>query len=156
MRVVVMTVGLLLVALRAGRVLAAQPSAPAQIRTQIRAVVAASGATVKTLTVDLRSKRLRLVVVAHDPARYLKHRYERVVEAIFPRLERRVFRFTFLVIIDPRSRRQVFRFSDVPDTRSGIVTSWRIDPRLLDSARAVLLPDYEVDPDQSAPPCPAH
>jgi hypothetical protein len=45
---------------------------------------------------------------------------------------------------------------DVPNIGYGYVTSWRIDPSLLDCARALELPDYEVDPDQSAPACPTH
>jgi len=44
-------------------------------------------------------------------AAYLDHRYERVVEAVFPRYERRTFRFTRLGILGSRSR-LVFWFTD--------------------------------------------
>jgi hypothetical protein len=146
----------LLLMLGVQSVLAGTPR-PAQIARQIRATVKASRATVTFLTVDLRGKRLRLVVAVPDPPAYLKHRYERVVEALFPALERRIFKITRLGVIDSRSGRQVFLFTDERHVGlgGGWETAWHIDPRLLDCARALMLPDYEVDPDQSAPACPA-
>jgi hypothetical protein len=133
---------------------ALSPNAP-EIAAQLRAQVKASRAHTKLLTVDVRRKRLRLVVSVADPSAYLEHRYERIVEAVYPRLERRVFRFTRLDVVDSRSRREVFSFTDAPGISGGWVTAWHIEPKLLDCARELMLPDYEVDPDQSAPACPA-
>jgi len=147
--------GVVLLAVASQTALAFSTLRPAQIAREIRSSVKSSRATVKLLSVDVREKRLRLVVAVPDPPAYLKHRFEHVVETLFPRYERQVFKLTRLGVIDSRSGRQLFSFTDKPGISGGWETAWHVDARLLDCARALMLPDYEVDPDQSAPPCPA-
>lgn len=83
------------------------------IEALIRARVKFSRAGLERLVVDVGGRRLLLVVGVRDAAAYLKHRYEGVVETIFPRFERRLFKATVLGVVDARTGRTVFQFTDV-------------------------------------------
>jgi hypothetical protein len=153
----------LLAATIAGAVLAGIPTVAdarlptgVQVRVQLRAAVRASRAHLKVLVVDTRAKKLRIDVSVSDPAAYLKHRYARVVEVVYPRLVAR-FAYIYLKVFDAGSGRAVLTYSDTPGfgVGAGRQQAWHIDWRLVDCARNLPLDDIEIDPDHAAPSCPA-
>jgi hypothetical protein len=111
---------------------------------------------VRTLSVDTRGKKLRLTVSVRDPAAFLRHRYARVVGAIYPGLASR-FAYIYLKVVDRRSGWVVLSYSDVPGFGAGATRqqTWRIPWGLLDCARNLPLDDIEIDPERAAPLCPA-
>lgn len=145
--------GLIVAAMVGSASLAATGSPP--VRTQLVSAVRSSRAHLRLLIVDRRASKLRLDVAVRDPAAYLKHRYARVVETIYPRLVSR-FRSISLHVFDAASDRAVLSYSDVVTAPGGGRSqAWHIAWRYLDCARNLPLDDIEIDPDHAAPPCPA-
>jgi hypothetical protein len=133
----------------------ASPSS-AQIKRELVGAVHSSHARVKNISVDTRTRKLRLDVSVGDPAAYLKHRYAKVVKVVYPHLVNR-FAYIYLKVFDWRSGQAVLTYSDVPGVGPGAgrQQAWRILPKYLDCARNLPLDDIEIDPDHSAVPCPA-
>jgi hypothetical protein len=120
---------------------------------RLKAAVRRSRAEIRVLT--LRQQKLRLDVVARDPAAYLEHRYGPVIEVVNNRhikLDR-----IFLQVVDGRSRRVVFSLVAEAPALNGTtswITSWKVYPPLLDCARTLPL-GLEIDIERQAPACPA-
>lgn len=125
-------------------------------RARVLAAVRSSRARVRVISVDTRTRKLRLDVSVGDPAAFLKHRYAKVVKVIYPRLVRR-FASIYLKVVDRFTGKAVLTFSDVPGLGPGAgrQQAWHIVRSLQDCARRLPLDDIEIDPDHSAPPCPA-
>jgi hypothetical protein len=122
-------------------------------KERLTSAVTSSRAELRLLAVSAR--KLELDVSVRDPAAYLKHRYVRVVEAIYPRLAG--LRSISLHVFDARSGRAVLSFGDVVavGANPGRSETWHIARRYVDCARNLPLDDIEIDPERVAPRCPA-
>ena len=122
---------------------AGQPT-KAQVEAQTRAAVRSSGARVVRLRIVGPNLTYELTVQVDDPAAYLKHRTDPVVTT----MNRLRFHSRYLAVIN-HSGRRVFWVR-----KAGSLTEWNVWPSLVDCAKGVGF-DLELDPDGTAPSCPA-
>jgi hypothetical protein len=118
----------------------------------MRTAVAASGAEIVRLQVIGPNRSFSLSVRVSHPARYLRGRVNRLVNA-FNRLTyvQRRFQHRSFTVFGPSGR--VFWF-DQTQTRSRESTHWSVRPELMGCIRLIPL-NIEVDPYHAASPCPA-
>ena len=122
---------------------AAQPT-KVQAEAQTRAAVRSSGARVARLRIVGPNLTYELTVQVNDPAAYLKHR----TDPVGTTMNRLRFHSRYLAVIN-HSGRRVFWVR-----KAGSLTEWNVWPSLVDCAKGVGF-DLELDPDGTAPRCPA-
>ena len=124
-----------------------------EIELRTRAAVLRSNARLERLRVVAPNRIYSLKVQVQDPARYLKHRVNRVTSVI-NRLTNVQWRFKrrYFTIVD-RSGRRIFWVRQLRTV--GDQTWWYVRPDLVDCARYIDGFDLEIDPEHVAPPCPA-
>lgn len=132
---------------------ASRPTKP-QIEAQTRVAVRSTRASLVALRVVAPNRRFVLRVRAADPARYLKYRVHRLV-AVVNRLTNRLWVFrsrTF--VVEDRAGGIVF---SVAQTRAGgrAGTTWSVRPALEACAENIQFDGVEINPEGSAPRCPA-
>lgn len=115
-----------------------------QVEAQTRVAVRSSGARVARLRIVGPNLTYELTVQVDDPAAYLKHRTDPVVTT----MNRLRFHSRYLAGIN-HSGRRVFWVR-----QAGGLTEWNVSPALVDCAKSVGF-DLELDPDGTAPRCPA-
>lgn len=128
------------------------PPTKAEIVARTKAAVKASRATLVRLEVVMPRISYSLTVKVSDPAAYLRHRVNTLLE-VMQRVTNlpEPFRDRDFILEDG-SGNQVLTYSERKFDR-GTRSTWSIDPRYVDCARGIAL-DIEVDPDHAAPPCP--
>jgi hypothetical protein len=150
----ILSAGVLVLALTAGSALSSirpLPKKP-EIARHILAAVAISHARVVKLRIVPPNRLYSLTVQVPDPAAYLKYRAHRLV-TVMNRLTSIQHRFQsrYFAVLD-RLRSRVLWSSQ--HRRGGVETSrLYIRPALEDCARNLAFPN-EIDPDNTAPPCP--
>ena len=122
---------------------AAQPT-KVQVEAQTRAAVRSSGARVARLRIVGPNLTFELTVQVDDPAAYLKHRTDPVVTT----MNRLRFHSRYLAVINHSGRRAFWV------RQAGGLTEWNVWSTLVDCAKGVGF-DLELDPDGTAPSCPA-
>ena len=121
------------------------------IQVQTRAAVAASGASLVSLTVVPPNQSYALTIRVAHPARYLRYRINRLVDVI-NRLTNVQWRFHSRSFTVRSPSGQVFWF-DQSRTAGSEQTRWNVR-RDLQRCIDTIPFDIEVDPDNVAPPCP--
>jgi hypothetical protein len=121
------------------------------VKARVRAAVRASKAHVLVLRI-VRGRLFSLTVKANDPARFLKHRFYRVVSAFnHYTAGGHVTTFTEYLAVEGPAGGRVFWYSTVGDIGSS-ETNWGVRPSLEGCILNIDLP-IEVSPDEPAP-CP--
>jgi hypothetical protein len=138
-----------------GLAAAAPDRAPTKggIEAQTRAAVRASGARLVALKVVTPNRTYRLIVKPAHPAPYLKRRVNRLVR-VMNRLTIVERRFTrrYFAVLGPSGTPVLW--VDRLRIANGESITWNVRSYLADCIRNVDL-EIEVDPDHTAPPCPA-
>ena len=142
--IVVVAVALSLAADYAEARPAAQPT-KVQVEAQTRVAVRSSGARVARLRIVGPNLTFELTVQVDDPAAYLKHRTDPVV-AMMNRIR---FHSEYLAVLNHSGRRVYW----VRLARNS--TEWYVSPALVACAKSAEFGGMELDPEDTAPPCPA-